>query len=282
MPTYVPFIPIPIQLQDASGDNLTSGTLEFYESGTTTPTALYSDNAGTSIGTSITLNASGYPESGGNVITLFRDAEVAIKVVCKNSSGTVQWTADTLDGTLVALGSTSNGKGASLVGIEDTAGNLAATDVEAAIAEMYTDFMQNLSDDTTPSLGGNLACGDNDVERPILKDYAIEHATGSISSGAITFDFETANSYKVTLSENITSITISNPPPTGHVGQMRIVFLQDGTGSWTVGGWPAAVKWPGGTAPTVTTTATTGRTKVILETDDAGTLYEGNFSLDYS
>lgn len=43
--------------------------------------------------------------------------------------------------------------------------------------------------------------------------------------------------------------------PTATAGQSFILLLkQDGTGSRTVT-WPAAVKWPGGTAPTITSTA---------------------------
>jgi hypothetical protein len=43
--------------------------------------------------------------------------------------------------------------------------------------------------------------------------------------------------------------------PTATAGQSFILLLkQDGTGGRTVT-WPAAVKWPGGTAPTITSTA---------------------------
>ena len=97
MATFVPLIPIPIQLQDSTTSvNMSSGTLEFFLSGTSTPTNLFSNNTGTSIGNSITLNAGGYPESGGNVITLFRDASIALKIVGKNAAGTILWTADKL------------------------------------------------------------------------------------------------------------------------------------------------------------------------------------------
>lgn len=44
------------------------------------------------------------------------------------------------------LASTSNGKGASLIGIEDSAGNTAQTDVEAAIAEIYGLFGSQILD----------------------------------------------------------------------------------------------------------------------------------------
>ena len=70
MATYIPLQNTPIQLQDpVTSENMSGGSLEFYLAGTTTATDLYSDNAGTSIGVSITLNSAGMPESGGNTIT---------------------------------------------------------------------------------------------------------------------------------------------------------------------------------------------------------------------
>ena len=150
---FIPLIPIPIQLQDASGNNLSGGSLEFYLAGTTTATNLYSDNTGTSIGSTITLNSSGYPESGGNVITLFRDSDVSIKIIAKDSGGTTVWTADNLDESLGTLGSTTNGEGASLVSIEDADGNFTASDVEAALDELYDGKLGNVVEDLTPQLG---------------------------------------------------------------------------------------------------------------------------------
>ena len=136
MPVYIPLHNAPLQYMDTNGDPLASGTLEFFLSGTSTPTNLFSDNAGTSIGTSITLNSEGYPESGGNVITLFRDTAINYKIVGKNASAVEKWTADTLTTTLAVLGTTANGEGAALIGLEDSGGNYTATDVEAAFAEL--------------------------------------------------------------------------------------------------------------------------------------------------
>lgn len=138
------------------------------------------------------------------------------------------------------------------------------------------------SSDTLTLGGGNLAMADNELQRPEIKDYAIIHTTPSISSGAVTFDCANGNSFAVSLTENITSITLSNPPASGNYGEIVIEFTQDATGSRTVAGWPASVDWPGGTAPTITTTATTGRDKVFLSTRDGGTTWLGEYSQDYS
>jgi hypothetical protein len=57
---YVLGDPIP-----ASIDGAENGTLEFYVTGTSTPATVYSDSAGTSLGTTVNLNASGRPETSG-------------------------------------------------------------------------------------------------------------------------------------------------------------------------------------------------------------------------
>jgi hypothetical protein len=75
---------------------MSGGSLEFYLAGTTTATDLYSDNAGTSIGVSIALNSAGFPESGGNTITLFRDQSKALKIVGKDAVGSTIFTSDNI------------------------------------------------------------------------------------------------------------------------------------------------------------------------------------------
>jgi hypothetical protein len=94
MATYIPVTNIPIQFVDASGVPLVGGSLEFYLAGTSTATDLFSDDAGTSIGTSIDLNALGYPESGGNLVFLFRDQSKALKIVLKDALAATVGTFD--------------------------------------------------------------------------------------------------------------------------------------------------------------------------------------------
>jgi hypothetical protein len=97
MATYVPITALPWQFQDpVTSLNMSGGSIEFYLAGTSTPTNLFSDNAGTSIGSSITLNSAGMPESGGNVIVLWRDDSIALKLVLKNAAGSVIDTSDHL------------------------------------------------------------------------------------------------------------------------------------------------------------------------------------------
>jgi len=147
-------------------------------------------------------------------------------------------------------------------------------------------FVIDIVNDTTPQLGGNLdlngnsiLCADNIVERPLIKDYAISHSTLSSTAGAVTIDCSVSNSFAITLTENITSISIVNPPASGRYGQLRIRITQ-GAGAYTVT-WPASVKWPGATAPVISIAAG-AIDLIILETDDAGTNYFGNFNQGYA
>lgn len=83
---------IPPQFEDANGNPLVNGTLEFYLWNTTTPVTLYSDSAGTALGTSCTLNSLGMPQtSGGTACQLFGDDALAggYKLVIKNAAGSV-------------------------------------------------------------------------------------------------------------------------------------------------------------------------------------------------
>jgi hypothetical protein len=65
-----------------------------------------------------------------------------------------------------------------------------------------------------------------------------------------TLDFDAGNIHRGIMDANYT-FTLSNPRSGG---VYTIELLQDATGSRTAT-WPAAVKWEGGTTPTLTTTA---------------------------
>ena len=121
---------------------------------------------------------------------------------------------------------------------------------------------------------------DNFLTRAVLKDYALQGATGSISSGAITYDLTLANAWETTLVENITTITLSNPPASGDLGQIITKNKQDATGGRTVA-HPAAVVWVNATAY-VASTAANAVDIVVLKTWDGGTIWYGDYSKGYA
>lgn len=83
-------------------------------------------------------------------------------------------------------------------------------------------------------------------------------AVGTVSalgnqSGTITLDLATANNYSMTLNANSTN-TLANPSNQTAGQSGAIVITQDGTGSRTLA-YGSNWKFPGGTAPTLTTAA---------------------------
>lgn len=71
----------------------------------------------------------------------------------------------------------------------------------------------------------------------------------SVSSGTLTINCNESNVFTVTMGENVTTLTLSNPS----VGQtINVVLTQDATGNRTMS-WPASFKWPSGSAGVLST-----------------------------
>lgn len=90
---------------------------------------------------------------------------------------------------------------------------------------------------------------------------------------ALDIDLNDGNYFTKTISGNST-FTFSNPPASGTVGS----FVLELTHSSGTVAWPASVKFPADTAPTLTT----GKTHLFFfVTDDGGTRYRGASLVDY-
>lgn len=89
------------------------------------------------------------------------------------------------------------------------------------------------------------------------------------SSTALTLNWQNGPAQSMTLTGNVT-LTLTNPES----GAAYVIEILTGAGSFTVT-WPASVKWPGGTAPTITATASA--TDLINLYYD-GTNYLGSFA----
>jgi hypothetical protein len=124
--------------------------------------------------------------------------------------------------------------------------------------------------DGTTRLGGAVSVEDNEVTRPKLKDYS--ETTVIANTGATyTIDLENGNVFNLTLTGDCT-YTFSNPPASGSAGAFTLIQNQDGTGSRTVT-WPASVEWAGGSAPTITSTASSTDVFTFITTDGGTTWY---------
>jgi hypothetical protein len=102
-------------------------------------------------------------------------------------------------------------------------------------------------------------------------DHVIKPSANA--SGTLALDRANGEYQVYSLTGNVTAVTFTGWPASGEYG--KLVLEITNTGSFTIAGWPAAVKWPGGTVPTITS----GSGKdlvVILTTRDAGTTVRGN------
>ena len=92
------------------------------------------------------------------------------------------------------------------------------------------------------------------------RDRAVPLAEGTVTAGAC--DYATGYVFSTTIS-GATTISLTNVPATGTA--MLMLRLTNG-GSATVT-WPSGIKWPGGTAPTLTAS---GLDEVVLMRTNAG------------
>jgi hypothetical protein len=93
----------------------------------------------------------------------------------------------------------------------------------------------------------------------------------AITANVLTLDMSTQSYFDVALNANITTLTVSNPPPSGTVGAFIIVFTADGTLRTIT--WPASFKWANGIAAPTMTSTNGKQDSFIVETRDAGATY---------
>jgi hypothetical protein len=136
-----------------------------------------------------------------------------------------------------------------------------------------------LSDADALTAGGEFAVEDQEVTRPKLKDYSETLVTANTST-TYTIDLESGNVFNLTLTGDCT-YTFSNPPASGSAGAFTLIQNQDGTGSRTVT-WPASVEWAGGSAPAITSTASSTDVFTFITTDGGTTWYGFTGGQDFS
>jgi len=129
---------------------------------------------------------------------------------------------------------------------------------------------------TTINLGptggtGAIDVNRNTIQEATLKFYNETTSAPTISAGTLTLDLSAAQVFTVSLNANVTTLTISNTPATASrsIG-FTLILTADGTARTVT--WGAAVLWPAGTSPTLT--STNGKKDVFsLVTTDGGTTW---------
>ena len=107
---------------------------------------------------------------------------------------------------------------------------------------LVSSALQNIVEDTTPELGGEMDAGAHTI------GFTQQAATGD---GTTTIDWKLGNKFAFTFGAQNDTFTFTAP---SNPCNILLKLIQDGTGSRTAT-WPSTVKWPSGTAPTLSTGA---------------------------
>jgi hypothetical protein len=141
-----------------------------------------------------------------------------------------------------------NNPGSNPVTVKNGAGNIVMRKGDFALNSVNRYLMLQLSGSTWYEVGRS----DNDgaIESPLFVNPTLKAVTLPSGTATWTLDFSQGQVFNVNpFDTNITTINFSN---TGLVATFVIGMTANGT-SHTVT-WPAAIHWPGGTAPTITST----------------------------
>jgi hypothetical protein len=103
-------------------------------------------------------------------------------------------------------------------------------------------------------------------------NYGLAHSVLGSVSGATTINLLNGNFFSATIA-GATTWTFSNPLASPNACGFVIELTNAGASAIT---WPAAVKWPGGTGPTLTAA---GVDVLVFITDDGGTNWRGVASM---
>jgi len=253
---------------NSTGTPFANAKANFYLTGTTTRTDTYTNNARTVAHENPVLAG-----ADGQWPAIFLDPAITYRSIITESdnSSIPGGDVDPVHAPFTA----------SEIAVVDAAGNFVGTEIEIVLTDIGDNYGKKTATGTWSAnqtfSSANILMADNEIRRALLKDYAVKHNAVSSSSGTVVLDLTTGNSFVTTLTENITTVTLSNPPATGIYGQLVWKIIQDGGGGAHTVTFPASVLWPGGTAPTITVT-NDAIDEITLRTIDAGTEWRGSFS----
>jgi hypothetical protein len=130
---------------------------------------------------------------------------------------------------------------------------------------------------STISLNGNTTFNTSTFAiNPTFKAYREAVGANTVSTASTVIDVSTFNVFNLSMTLN-TTVSFTNPPASGTAYSFMLYCKQDAGGSKTIT-WPASVKWPNSSVPTMST----GANKIDVFnffTLDGGTTYLGALSL---
>jgi hypothetical protein len=232
--------------------------------------------------------AAAVPSAGNLVAGELALNTVDEKLYFKNSAGTVKLLASnavTTPVTTITFGTTGLTPATATSGAVTVAGTLAPANGGTGVSNnaamtvtgsgnfAYTRTLTGTTNVTFPTTGtlatlaGTETLTNKTVEAGTFNNGYTEESFTSTPTSTITVDLANGSVQIITLGGNITYTF-----PTPVAGKSFIlVQKQDATGSRTVT-WPASVKWPSGTAPTLTATASKADKFVFTAIDSSSWL----------
>jgi hypothetical protein len=136
-----------------------------------------------------------------------------------------------------------------------------------------TVFMQVSRSGVTPTgitFSAPIALARNQLQQPQIKDYSEVLITNAAVTGAVTLNLSTGNNFDLTLT-GATTLTFSNPAPSGQVHSMTL-FVNQGATAFAVT-FPASVKWASDVVPDL---SAINKTSVLtFVTKNGGTRWYG-------
>lgn len=179
----------------------------------------------------------------------------------------------TISSVSTAITPAQGGTGLTAVG---TSGNVLTSNGTAWVSQAPAAATGNVTiGNTTIALGGTAtSVGNLTLTNTTVTNYTESVVAIGNSSTSQTLSLTNGTVQTVTLTGNCTFTM-----PTATAGKSFIlIVVQDGTGGRTA--TFTSVKWPNGAAPTITTTATTGRDILTFVSD--GTNWYGTFAQNFS
>lgn len=149
------------------------------------------------------------------------------------------------------------------------------TEIDTEFNNIATAIATKQDSSSAVTLSGAQTLTNKTIEAGTFTNGYTEESVVANTSTAYTIDLANGTLQILTLTGNCTFTF-----PSAVVGKSFMLLLkQDGTGSRTVT-WPAAVKWPSSTAPTMTATAS--RLDKYVFTSDGTNWYGSNAGQNYT
>lgn len=117
------------------------------------------------------------------------------------------------------------------------------------------------------TMAGEVNMADQNLVRPQIRDYSLPRSSDATFTGVETIDYSAGNVHELTLTGDVSALTINNWPAAGNEGRLTLYINQDSTPRTIA--WEAAINWGESGQPDLSTANATY--VVVLTGIDGGT-----------